>query len=115
MKWGLGFRRRASESLEPRSRIDLWLMRASHLGQAGLFILTLAALYYTVLPLYQKAVLEEAIARKEIELTHATAQVEKLYVTARGYIVDEYVSYASGKCSGVFELLDNDSSRLDYA
>ena len=47
---------------------DKWLPRLSHFSQFGLFIFTVGTIYFTVIPLYQKALLEEAIAKKEIEL-----------------------------------------------
>lgn len=67
--------------------LDRWLPRISHISQLGLFILTIGALYFTVIPLYQKALLEEAIAQKEVELKIATAaltaqKVEVMNVTA---------------------------------
>ena len=57
------------------SWFDVWLPRLSHLSQFGLFLFTVATIYFTVIPLYQKALLEEAIAKKEIELKEATSAV----------------------------------------
>ncbi len=57
------------------SWLDIWLPRLSHLSQFGLFLFTIATIYFTVIPLYQKALLDEAIAKKEIDLKEATAAV----------------------------------------
>lgn len=56
---------------------DKWLPRLSHLSQFGLFLFTVGTIYFTVIPLYQKALLEEAIAKKEIELKETTAALVK--------------------------------------
>lgn len=79
--------------------MDVWLPRISYLAQFGLFLFTIFSLYFTVLPLYQKALLDEAIARKEFELKDATALLEKKYEKIRSYAVSEYVIKASIKCS----------------
>jgi hypothetical protein len=79
--------------------MDVWLPRMSHFAQFGLFLFTIFSLYFTVLPLYQKALLDEAIARKELELKDATALLEKKYEKIRSYAVSEYVTKASIKCS----------------
>jgi hypothetical protein len=55
--------------------LDTWLLRLSHVSQFGLFLFTIGTIYFTVIPLYQKALLEESIAKKEIELKEATAQL----------------------------------------
>ena len=49
-------------------KIDVYLSRISHLVQVGLFSVTLLTIYYTVIPLYKSAQMEESLAKKEIEL-----------------------------------------------
>lgn len=73
--------------------------RLSHLAQFGLFLFTLGSLYFTVLPLYQKALLDEAIAKKELELKTATESLERKYVQIRAFAVKEYVMYAGAECT----------------
>ena len=51
--------------------------RLSHLSQFGLFLFTVGTIYFTVIPLCQKALLEEAIAKKEMELKETTAALVK--------------------------------------
>ena len=82
---------------------DVWLPRLSHLAQFGLFVFTLGSLYFTVLPLYQKALLDEAIAKKELELKAATASLENKYVRIRGFAVKEYVMYAGAECTALLK------------
>lgn len=50
------------------AKIDIYLGRLSHFVQLGLFIITLWTLYYTVVPLYKSAQMEESLAKKELEL-----------------------------------------------
>lgn len=61
---------------ETESWVDRWLPRLSHVSQFGLLLFTVGTLYFTVIPLYQKALLEEAIAKKEVELKLATQALE---------------------------------------
>ena len=83
------------------NQVDVWLQRASHLSQFGLFIFTALAIYFTVIPLYQKALLDEAIARKEIELKEANAAREKAYSHLRFFILSQFVFRAGSLCTGL--------------
>jgi len=93
------------------SMLDIWLSRISHISQFGLFALTVGVFYFTVIPLYKVAVLEESIARRELELNEtneklkaATLDLEKkdreLYKRDRQELV-EGISYAAPFCSGL--------------
>jgi hypothetical protein len=82
--------------------IDVWLPRLSHFAQFGLFVLAIGGFYYTVLPLYQKAVLEEAIAKKEVELATATKALDHSYARIREYAVREFYIVATPQCTGLF-------------
>ncbi len=84
-----------------RSRLDIWLLRASHISQFGLLLLTVGGLYFTVIPLYQKALLDEAIARKEVELLQTQYTLERIYMSVRSLSVREFTFFASGDCSGI--------------
>ncbi len=86
---------------------DVWLPRLSHFAQFGLFVLTIGSLYFTVIPLYQKAVLEEAIARKEVELAKLNTTLDTSYVRLRRYVVREYYIAATPPCSGLFTEIEN--------
>ncbi len=83
--------------------IDVWLPRLSHIAQFGLFVFTLGSIYYTVIPLYQKALLEEAIAKKETDLASLTKTLEASYSRIRSYAIREFYIAAAPKCSGLFQ------------
>ena len=82
--------------------LDIWLPRLSHIAQFGLFVFTLGSIYYTVIPLYQKALLEEAIAKKETDLAALSRTLEASYGRIRSYAVREFYITAAPKCSGLF-------------
>lgn len=81
--------------------LDVWLPRTSHLSQFGLFAITIGSLYFTVLPLYQKALLEEAIARKEVELAASERSLQQSYARVRAFAVKEFIFSMGAKCSGL--------------
>lgn len=85
---------------------DKWLQRLSHLSQFGLLLITIATIYFTVIPLYQKALLDEAIARKEIELKQATALLDKAYKRVQENASNDFVNYSMRACSGLFTQVD---------
>lgn len=97
---------RAYRSPNPKERegdehwIDIWLPRLSHFAQFGLFLFTLAISYFTVLPLYQKAVLEEAIAKKEVELGALNKSLESIYGKIRTYVMRDFYM-TSIRCTGL--------------
>lgn len=82
--------------------LDMWLPRLSHLAQFGLFLFTIGSLYFTVLPLYQKALLEEAIAKKEVELISTTKTLNSSYARIRLYAAREFYITAVPPCTGRF-------------
>lgn len=80
---------------------DIWLPRLSHFSQFGLFAFTIGSLYFTVIPLYQKAALEEQIARKEAESKVVERAFEESYSRLRAYLVKEFVFQAGPRCTGL--------------
>lgn len=78
--------------------LDIWLPRISHFSQFGLFVITLGSLYFVVLPIYQKSVLDEAIARKEIELRESERLVAESYKQLRKFAVTQFTNKAFVKC-----------------
>lgn len=108
-----GAKRNMSQN-NPQNNLDIWLSRLSHLSQFGLFALTIGALYYTVIPLYKTAALEESIARREAELSEmniklevATAAFEiiksEIYERNRKDLIEGIIS-VSPYCSGLMKL-----------
>lgn len=66
--------------------IDAWLVRLGYLSQIGLLALGAFGLFYTVIPLYQKAVIDEQIAQKTLQLQRTTESLKKTYGELRDYI-----------------------------
>lgn len=107
-----------------QARLDTWLVRGSHIAQVGLFVLTLSALFYTVIPLYKTAALEEQIARREAELK-ATEQklaetvaalndaTEKAYRRSRADVLWNLNYQAGPRCSGLFRPVEDPVSLGD--
>lgn len=81
--------------------LDVWLPRISHFSQFGLFVVTIGGLYFTVLPLYQKAVLEEAIARKEVQLAESEKSLEASYARLRSFALREFIFGTGVECSSL--------------
>lgn len=50
------------------SQIDKWLGRIANASQVGLLILAAFGYFYTVIPVYQKSLLDEEIAKKTLDL-----------------------------------------------
>ncbi len=81
--------------------MDIWLQRISQFSQLGLFLVTLSTIYFTVIPLYQKSLLDEEIARKEIVLENLKKELNASYIKIRNSTVDDFIRHAALKCSGV--------------
>lgn len=81
--------------------IDIWFLRISHLSQFGLFLLTLGTIYFTVIPLYQKAVLEEKIAQKQMQIQEMEIFADALYRKTRNYVVSQFVSKVGFQCTSL--------------
>ena len=81
--------------------LDVWLPRLSNLAQVVLLVLTTGSLYFTVLTLYQKALLDEAIAKKEIELRTISAALESKYVQIRYLVIRDYILLTVPGCKDI--------------
>ncbi len=46
--------------MNTNTKFDLWLIRVSYIAQVGLFFLTTFTIFYTVIPIYQNANLQES-------------------------------------------------------
>lgn|SRR6185437_3093268 len=90
-----------SPTIAPQAPLDLWLQRIGLISQVGLFLFTVGTIYFTVIPLYQKALLDEQIAQKQIELEKLTSALNSAYVKIRSSAVNTYVFHAGAKCSGL--------------
>ncbi len=97
------FKRRlaARRSVGPTDRLDKWLPRVSHGAQFFLSIVTAASLFYTVVPLYQKAILEESLAKREVELKAVEKTLDAQYVQVRDFFVRGFVMFSGPECTGL--------------
>lgn len=92
---------RKSPNIASQSALDVWLQRIGIISQIGLFLFTIGTIYFTVIPLYQKALLDEQIARKQIEMEKLTIALDSAYVKIRSSVVSTYVTRAGAECSGL--------------
>jgi hypothetical protein len=83
--------------------VDLYLARISHISQAGLLILAVVGYVYTVKPLYEKALLDEQIAQKELELKETKKALEANYKQLRTDTVKSFVFFTGAECSGILK------------
>jgi hypothetical protein len=88
-----------------QSSFDRWLVRAGYVAQVGVLLATVAGYYYTVIPLYQKAALDEQLARREVELKVAQRSVitarRETYEQQRQTLMEGLARRASYDCSDV--------------
>ncbi|MEW1780872.1 hypothetical protein AB0305_01610 [Arthrobacter sp. NPDC080086] len=73
----------------------------SHLAQVGLFALTAWGLFHTVIPLYQKAVVDEQVAKQQVQLTQLTQRLQENYDRNRKLIAAEFARIVGPACSGL--------------
>lgn len=92
---------RKSPNIASQAPLDVWLQRIGLVSQVGLFLFTVGTIYFTVIPLYQKALLDEQIARKQIELEKLTSALDSAYVKIRTSAVRTYVFHVGADCSGL--------------
>lgn len=87
-------------------RWDSWLSRGASVAQIVGVALALAGLFYTVIPLYQKAAVDEQLARREMELKAVEASLTEgkaeVYRLRRDDLVRVTVRGAAEECSDSF-------------
>jgi len=112
-------RRQKTTAVPPLSPLDVWLVRASHVAQFGLFLITAGTIYFTVIPLYQKALLDEQIARREIELNRIQDELDVAYKKIRASSVSTYTLRVGAECSGLLlpidQTGDDSGTKVDFA
>ncbi|HHU1966296.1 TPA: hypothetical protein ACUA66_001777 [Escherichia coli] len=83
------------------SAFDIWLERFSYIAQVGLFFITVFTIFYTVIPIYQNASLQESIAIKEKQLKELNKNLLNYYIKNRSIAIKEYISNAALKCTSL--------------
>jgi hypothetical protein len=64
-------------------------------------VFTVGSIFYVVLPLYEKALLEEQISEKELRLSALEKRLQDTYRRLRDYSVSQFVFSAGAECSGL--------------
>ncbi|WP_338547221.1 hypothetical protein V6W80_11535 [Pseudomonas benzopyrenica] len=97
------------------NKLDVYLGRISHVVQIGLFVATLWTIYYTVIPLYKSAQMEESLARKELELDHIQQKAAKIESELLRRELQSFAISATN-CLGIPDVFSADSERVmaDY-
>lgn len=60
------------------SKIDIWSTRIANFSQVGVLALAVFGYFYTVLPVYQKSLLDEEIAKKTLELENKDKKIAEI-------------------------------------
>lgn len=82
------------------SKVDIWISRASHMSQVGILIIAVFGYFYTIVPIYQKSILDEDIAKKTLELNSLK---ESIYIKQRQVLINNLIHESSLVCSGLLE------------
>lgn len=75
--------------------------RLGQFVQIGLFILAFLGFKYTIIPLYEKALVDESLARNQLELTRLDDKLKAMYGRIRHASVREFVLIVGPDCSGL--------------
>ncbi|OJB01718.1 hypothetical protein BGV48_19115 [Burkholderia ubonensis] len=73
----------------------------SHVAQVVTVALTAGGLYFTVVPLYQKAAVDEQVAKQQIKLEQLEQRVDASYKKIRKNAVRQYVFSVGIQCTGL--------------
>lgn len=104
--------------------VDKWLGRLSHAAQILLCCFTAWALFYTVIPLYKVALLEESIARRELELYEKNEELasaknlfrqlsDEIYKKERGEVVESVIHQGVRECTNFSYLMSEATASLE--
>ncbi len=75
-------------SISTSTIVDSWLIRAAHLSQMLLLVLGVFGYFYTVLPVYQKSLLDEEIAQKALEIKAQEKRIADLNAQIQTKVAD---------------------------
>jgi len=81
--------------------MERFIPLASHIAQIVMMLLTAGGLFFTVIPLYQKAAVDEQIAKQQIKLDQLERQLKLGYRKIRANAVRQYVFAAGAQCTGL--------------
>lgn len=87
------------------SLLDVWLYRCGNLSQILLGIFTIAGFFFIVVPIYQKELLSESIAKSELRLSELNMEIENLKTAERFRNVRINLLVLHDRCSKLFQNL----------
>lgn len=99
-------------------RFDLWLVRGASLSQVILSAATIFGFWFTVIPLYQKAALDEQLAKVDSDLKIAQTSVasakREAYEQHRVNFATRLSFNASNHCSDTLRFIMQPTGALDF-
>ena len=78
-----------------QKRVDIWFLRAAQTATVLGVAVAVFGYFYTVRPIYQKALLDEAIAKKELEIKEANNALTVSYARLKGHAIANLVQNSS--------------------
>jgi len=94
------------------SKIDLILQRVTSVSQIALVIIAIFTIWYSVIPLYQKELASEQLAKIQIDQMAAEERLEFLRASYSTQIQE--IESARNEIKGLTEKLVDDRSRLSF-
>lgn len=82
-------------------KADRVLDRVGQFVQIGLFVVAIVGFKFTVIPLYEKAMVDESLARSQLVLTKVEDKLAASYARIRYASVREFVLIVGPDCSGL--------------
>jgi hypothetical protein len=92
---------RISKEKNRYQNADEWLSRLNHIAQIGILIAAVFGYFHTVVPLYEKAALDENLAKAQLELNSTQKKVRDTYIRLRTYVVRQLVFDIGAECTGL--------------
>lgn len=85
------------------NRLDPWLKRIGYISQIGTLIVMVITIFYTVIPLYKTASLEESILIKENELKKLKLKIKNFEKKERNLYIANYTRTVSLHCTSLLK------------
>jgi hypothetical protein len=85
------------------SHFDVWLSRAGAIATVVLAAAGVFGLFYTVIPLYKLAALDEQVSKRELELNRVQKQLDATHARVRHDLLHEFVFDRGAECTGLME------------
>lgn len=89
------------------SKIDSYLNRASQASQIVLVVFAIFGYFYTVRPIYQKEILSEDIAKKEVEYKQLQKKERDLYIHLKKEYIKKFFTGMMFECSPSSDIISS--------